>query len=309
MKKSRKLIVIMLTVVLAIFTFGFGACFNNCFFTPTRVETDRWTYYILQCGGVALVELTETEVSPEGVLRFPNTIDGREVISLGMTASTGPWGSGMFFTRLSIPRDVQKVIVAEGLSVSFLTPLARIVEFECRNAANIDFRTMTVRNIIVPNGARDIYTAAIVAQRVGGMSGFTVLEKSESIGAEWIVDDEGLLLAYFGLEPHHLVLPTNIRKIGSGSFNLMSPQTIILNEGLEWIGLHALAFASSAPRLQTIKIPRSVQYIEFGLTLDGTAAAWGSPAIPAHYIYLYRNTTINYSLFSPPVLERIRFYE
>ena len=88
---------------------------------------------------------------------------------------------------------------------------------------------------------------------------FCILEKTESIGVDWVVDDEGVLQCYFGVESDNLVLPDGIKKI-SGDWGGGTPKTVVLNEDLEEIGDYGLSFNFYCA-IDEIRIPKSVKSI------------------------------------------------
>ncbi len=179
---------------------------------------------------------------------------------------------------------MQKVIVAAGVPINagFWGASGRITELESKNPGDVSWFGGTAVRLIVPDGCREAYIAAIKAQSEWDINNYTVIEKSESIGLEWLVDENGLLKAYFGLEPDHYVLPAGIKKIDIGSFASDSPTTIVLNEDLEEIGSSSIK--SNTTNLQEIIIPKSVKYID-------------RLAVYAHKIYLHRETSCHEQAF------------
>lgn len=261
--------IIYLLIVLILIVFGFA----GCAYQPKKVEGDVWTYYILKDGKIALMGLNPAAIPENGVLYIPNAVDGREVTGFGIML--GKSLTGGFADPWQIPY-MQKVIVAEGIPIGafFWECSGRLVEFESRTAENIWFNPLR-KNIIVPDGCRNIYIAAMEAQREGDSQRYCILEKSEVV--DWHVDDDGLLKGYFGLEKDHFVFPNGIKKIDDFSFGgeaSITPKTLILNDDLEEIGSYALRFS---PALEEITIPKSVKYIgEFG--------------VYAYKVYLYYST-------------------
>jgi len=247
---------------------------------PRKVEGDVWTYYILKDGTIALMGLNPNAVPEDGVLYIPEKIDGRKIKSFAISVGSTPiGGSGTFIEGCSIPY-MQKVIVAEGVPIGYYFwagASGRIVEFESKTGQEITYYPSTRKNIIVPDGCRELYIAAMEAQEVWLPQMQNILEKSEV--TDWVVDENGLLKGYFGLESEHLVLPEGIKKIDGASLNGgggVNPKTIILNEDLEEIGKNGLTFGWNKS-VDEITIPKSVQYI-------------GESAISAKKIFLYRGT-------------------
>ena len=211
MLKKRISLIVMAVVLLAVTAFSLG----GCIFPPRKVEGKVWTYYVLQNGKVALVGLNPDAVPEDGVLYIPNKVDGRKVSGFGVITSSGIGGT--YGDMFSIPH-MEKVIVADGVPINNgFWDAGRIIELESKTAENIYFRS-TRRNIIIPDGCREVYFAAMEAQQAGLSNRQNILEKTESEGLEWVIDGDGLLKSYFGLESQHLVLPSGIKKLDGASF-------------------------------------------------------------------------------------------
>jgi len=150
----------------------------------------------------------------------------------------------------------------------------RITEFESKTAQKITSYPARRKNLIVPDGSRELYVAAMEKQNPRTIvPHYCILEKSEVV--DWYVDEDGLLKGYFGLDGDNYVLPSGIKKIDAASFGGGdSPKTVILNEDLEEIGEFGLRFYQL---MDEVTIPKSVKYV-------------GKQAISAKKIYLYRDT-------------------
>jgi len=202
---------VMLCIILA-----FAWQCASCFIFPYKVEGKTWTYYVQKNGSVRLTGMNPKAVPEDRVLRIPNKIGGRKVSGFGQITSSIGLPGGTHGDMFRIPR-MQKITVAKGIPIDdWFWDNGRIIEFESKTAKNIWFRS-TQRLIIVPDGCRGAYLAAMEEQRKGMSKSHRVIEKTESIGLEWLIDGEGLLEAYFGLQTEHLVLPEGIKKLG-GAF-------------------------------------------------------------------------------------------
>ena len=268
---KKRISLILAAVLLAVAAVSLVGC------GARKVEGKVWTYYVLQNGKVALVGLNPDAVPEDGVLYIPNKVDGRKVSGFGVITSSGIGGT--YGDMFSIPH-MEKLIVADGVPINNgFWDAGRIIELESKTAENIYF-TASQNNIIVPDGCRETYLTAMEAQQSGRSRYYCVLEKSEAEGLEWLIDEDGLLKGYFGLESQHLVLPSGIKKIDDNSIiggGGIWPETIVLNEDLEEIADYGLNFRPSYHALDEITIPKSVQYL-------------GKRSISTRKIYLYRST-------------------
>lgn len=276
MKRTlKKILVLAIIAVVPALFFGF----SGCSYYPKKIEGDVWTYYIRKDGQIQLIGLNPVAIPEDKVLYIPGTVDGRKVVGFGMIL--GKTLIGSYGDAFQIPY-MQKITVAEGVPITYdFWWNGRIIELESKDPKDvIAFASKSMR-LIVPDGCRNAYIAALEAQRTGESKQYIILEKSESIGLEWFVDENGLLRGYFGLNGDHYVLPDGIKRIDGGSFGggaVDSPKTIILNEDLEEIGDHGLNFNYRA--LDEIRIPKSVKSI-------------GKYGVIAKKIYMYRTTTID----------------
>jgi len=239
--------------------FSFAGCsLSSCVDTdkgtyPKLVEGDVWTYYIGKNGNIALIGVNHSAISEDGVLYIPAKVDGHKVTGFMAFMKDG---SLKYFNT---PTNLQKIIAADGVKIDYyFWWQTRLYELEAKNPENMYF-VSTRRNIIVPDGCREAYIAAITKQ-YGGAKQFCILEKSESLGTEWVVDDDGLLKGYFGLDGENYVLPNGIKKLDAVSFwsGGERPKTITLNEDLEEIETGGLHFGKL---IDEIQIPKSVKYI------------------------------------------------
>jgi len=204
----KKIITIGLVLLMSVGLFGLG----GCTYTPKKVEGDVFTYYILKDGSIALMGLNPNAIPKDGILYIPNKVDGRKISSFAVSKGSSPMGS--YADRWNVPY-MQKTIVAEGVPIGyfFWSCSGRIVEFESKTAQEISYYMGTRKNIIVPDGCRETYIAAMEAQQGKQVTPYyCILEKSESINTEWVIDENGLLKGYFGLEPNHFILPNGIKK-------------------------------------------------------------------------------------------------
>jgi len=285
----KKIVTIGLLLVMALSVAG--CSLNSCgggTYEPKKVEGDVWTYYILRDGTIALMGLNPNAIPEDGVLYIPNTIDGRRISSFAVSKGSSPMGS--YADMWTVPY-MQKTIVAAGVPIGyfFWAHCGRIVEFESKTAEEITYYPARRKNLIVPDGSRELYVAAMEKQNPRTIvPHYCILEKSEVV--DWYVDDDGLLKGYFGLDGDKYVFPNGIKKIDAASFGGGgdSPKTVILNEDLEEIGKNGLRFG-----VDEITIPKSVQYVdEFSVTAKNK-------------IFLYRDTVCHEQAFWPDYAEII----
>jgi len=260
---------ILAVMVLSVAGCGLGSCGDTDKGTyPKLVEGDVWTYYIGKNGNIALIGVNHSAISEDGVLYIPAKVDGHKVTGFMAFMKDGSLKS------FNVGMDLQKIIVADGVKIDYEFWFhARLYELEAKNPEGFYFASVR-RNIIVPDGCREAYMEVITKQ-YGGAKQFCILEKSESLDTEWVVDDDGLLKGYFGLDGENYVLPSGIKKLDAASFRSGSerPKTITLNEDLEEIGKYGVRFG-----VDEIKIPQSVKFIDtFGVSAKNK-------------IYLYRDT-------------------
>lgn len=280
MKKTIKIILLILAAAFVAFTAT--GCFRFGGHEAEYVEGDIWNYYINEDGTISIVGINENALPEDGVLYIPNEVDGRKVYSVGYKSK-----------EFSVP-FMQRIIIAEGVLIGnsfWRSELSRITEFES-TTAQLTFleaqyfprpENQRTRNIIVPDGCRDIYLARMKEQKEWLPSKYLIMEKSESLNSDWLVDDDGLLLGYFGVDGDNYVFDTGIKKIGYSSFikgvsKRDRPKAITLNEDLEEIEASGLMFPDV---IDEIWIPKSVKYI-------------GSSGIRNfNKVYLYRATELN----------------
>ncbi|MCL2798391.1 MAG: hypothetical protein FWD58_10135, partial [Firmicutes bacterium] len=188
----------------------------SCYIFPYKVEGKVWTYYVQKNGSVRLTGMNPKAVPADGVLYIPNKIGGRKVSGFGQITSSVGLPGGTHGDMFRIPR-MEKVTLAKGVPVDdWFWGAGRIIELESKTAENIWFKS-TQRLIIVPDGCRDVYITAMEKQQQRLSTMHRVVEKTESIGLEWLIDGDGLLKAYFGLQTEHLVFPEGIKKLDGGS--------------------------------------------------------------------------------------------
>jgi hypothetical protein len=113
-----------------------------------------------------------------------------------------------------------------------------------------------------------------------------IMEKSEVEKSPFLVDDFGVLLGYFGMNPGNYVLPEGIKIIRNDSFGDEDrPKTIVLNEDLEVIGDYALHKGN----IWEVTIPKSVEKIgEYGCSA-------------CRKVYMYRSTEYSQNSFRSDV--------
>ncbi len=174
---------------------------------------------------------------------IPREIDGVMITKIGDNAF-----DNNMITSVNFPDTITEI----GVSAFFNN---RLTSIHIPNSVKIIQHNAFINNLLteieIPNSVTYIGVTAFRNNQMSGASAFIYNRNGDG------TEDKTSLNSYAGADCGHIVLPVEIKHIGSYAFNGIKCQSIVFPEGLETIGNTAF----NGTRLTTITLPNSVNYI------------------------------------------------
>ena len=231
-----KKIITILTVLLLL------AALSGCTDTespPTQEPNPAsdFAYTIDENGHVVIT----TYQGQSSTVVIPETIEGREVVTIGASAFKGNVATSVY-----LPNTVTIIDNAAFYHCDKLEQI--ILSANITKIGHYAFEGCTsLKHITIPASAKEIGDQAFMG---AGLETVTFEEGIETIGG---------YNSFAVTQIKELVLPSTVKEIGHSTFSACpNLETVVLNEGLVTIGHKAFV---NNPKLKEIVIPKTVQVV------------------------------------------------